>query len=358
MKEQLKTLKPYQPGKQIEEVKAELGLEKIEKLASNENPFGCSPKAIEGIQRTFGELATYPDGHATLLRKKVSEHITIPENQIIFGNGTDEIIHMVSRAFLQPGLNTIMANPTFPQYKRNAVIDGAEVREVPLINGCHDLNSMLELVDDQTKVIWLCNPNNPTGEYIREPELITFLNTLSSDVLVVSDEAYFEYVTAEDFPQSNELIERYPNLLFTRTFSKAYGLAGLRIGYGVGSPATIRALEAVREPFNASRIAQAAAVSALSDQAFIDSCVNKNEEGKKQYYAFCEAMNLSYYPTEGNFILIDVGGSGDRAFEYLLSKGYIVRSGEALGYPTGIRITIGNKEQNEAIIAHLKAFLS
>ncbi|TCP31634.1 histidinol-phosphate aminotransferase [Scopulibacillus darangshiensis] len=358
MKEQLKTLKPYQPGKQVEEVKKELGLEKIEKLASNENPFGCSPKAIKGMQKVFGELAIYPDGYATVLRKKISAHFHISEDQIIFGNGTDEIIHMISRAYLEPGLNTIMADLTFPQYKRNAVIDGAEVREVPLVHGRHDLDTMRSLIDENTKVIWLCNPNNPSGEYIRESELTAFLDTVPSDVLVVSDEAYYEYVTAEDYPQSLNLIQSYPNLIFTRTFSKAYGMAALRIGYGIANPELIRSLEAVREPFNASRLAQAAAAEALEDQEFIAKCAEKNNEGKQQYYDFCDDMGLACYPTQGNFILIDVGGSGEEAFKYLLSKGYIVRSGAALGYPKGIRITIGNKEQNDAIISHLRNYLT
>ncbi len=357
MKEQLKTLKAYEPGKQIEDVKRELGLEKIVKLASNENPFGSSPKALEGIHQSLTDLAVYPDGYATVLRSKVCSHLHVKPEQLIFGNGTDEIIHMISRAYLEPGLNTIMAKPTFPQYKRNAVIDGAEAIEIDLFRGKHDLEKMLDEINEMTRVIWLCNPNNPSGEYIREDELLKFMAQVPERVIVVSDEAYFEYVTAEDFPDSLSLIDRFPNLIFTRTFSKAYGLAGLRIGYAVASPDIIRSLEAVREPFNASRIAQAAAVCAIDDHEFIKKCVEKNQSGKKQYYDFCREFSLNYFETQGNFILIDLGHSGDQAFQYLLHKGYIVRSGAALGYPQGIRITIGEEHHNQEVINHLKDYL-
>lgn len=358
MKVQLKTLKAYEPGKQVDEVKRELGLDHIVKLASNENPFGSSPKAMEAIGQILGDLAIYPDGYATALREKVCHHLNVKPNQVIFGNGTDEIIHMISRANLEPGQNTIMATPTFPQYKRNAIIDGAEIKEIPLRNGRHDLQEMLHAIDENTGVIWLCNPNNPTGEYIREDELIAFLERVPDGVIVVSDEAYFEYAIAPDYPDSLRLINLYPNLIFTRTFSKAYGLAALRIGYGVSSPGLIQSLEAVREPFNASRIAQAAAADAIDDHEFIDRCIQQNEAGKQQYYDFCNEAGLSYFQTQGNFILIDLGHSGNHAFQYLLHKGYIVRSGEALGYPNGIRITIGEEKDNQTVIQLLKNYLS
>lgn len=358
MKEQLKTLQPYKPGKNIEDVKAELGLEKVVKLASNENPFGSSPNAIQGMERVFGELMVYPDGYAADLREKVSRHLGVSEDRLIFGNGTDEIIHILSRSLLEPGTNTIMADLTFPQYKRNAVIEGAEVREVPLKeDGRHDLEAMLAAIDDETRIIWLCNPNNPTGEYIRDHELRTFLDQVPAYVTVVCDEAYFEYVTASDFPDAVTLSNEYRQLFVTRTFSKAYGLAALRIGYGVGHADLVQGIEPAREPFNASRLAQAAAVAALDDHSFVDECSRKNRQGLEAFYDFCDTFQLKYFPSQTNFILIDFGVSGDVIYNYLLKQGYIVRSGEALGYPNGVRITIGTEADNEAVIQHLKDYI-
>lgn len=358
IKEQLRFIQPYKPGKQIDEVKAELGLESVEKLASNENPFGCSENVVEKLREAVTDVSIYPDGYATTLRKRVSVHLNVDETQLIFGNGTDEVLHIISRAYIVPGSNAVMATPTFPQYKRNVLIDGGDAIEVPLIDGRHDLDTMLNKINENTKIVWLCNPNNPTGEYIRNDELIEFLDRVPTDVLVVLDEAYIEYVSAEDYPNALELIGDYSNLILTRTFSKIYGLAGLRIGFGVANSDLIRSLEPAREPFNASRLAQTAACAALEDQLFIQDCHEKNSHGLKQYYDFCDEYGLDYYKSQGNFILIDVKESGDHLFQYLLSHGYIVRSGEALGYPNGIRITIGNDKQNHAIIKLLKEYFS
>ncbi|WEG11364.1 histidinol-phosphate transaminase [Pullulanibacillus sp. KACC 23026] len=357
MKKQLKGLTAYKPGKQTDEVKRELGLSEITKLASNENPFGCSPLAVEGIQSVLHELQLYPDGYATNLRKAMSEHLGVAENQLIFGNGTDELIHLLSRALLEAGTNTVYPWPTFPQYRHNAIVDGAEVRQVPLIDGQQDLEGMLAQIDEQTRLVWVCNPNNPTGVYIPEETFVAFLERVPEDVIVVSDEAYYEYVTASDYPQTIPLIERFPNLVVTRTFSKAYGLASLRVGYAIGDADFIAQIEPTREPFNVSRIAQAATTEALKDQAFIQESVEKNREGLAQYYAFCEKEGLKYYPSESNFILIYFKASGDEVFDFLLRRGFIVRSGEALGCPNSVRITIGTKEQNAAIIHLLEEFV-
>lgn len=358
LKEQLKNLEPYKPGKQIEDVKKELGLTKVVKLASNENPFGCSPKIGDVLKEMLSELAIYPDGYATELRNKVALYTGVNDNQITFGNGTDEVLQMISRASLAPGTNSIMATPTFPQYKRNVIVDGATPIEVPLKEGRHDLEVMLSKIDHNTKVIWLCNPNNPTGEYIREDELVNFLERVPQEILVVLDEAYTEYVTADDFPNGLEYIDRYPNLIVTRTFSKIYGLAALRIGYGIGQPEFIRMIEALRQPFNVTRLSQKAAVAALVDQSYIEECKIQNANGLKQYYEFCNRHAIDYFPSQGNFILIDVKKPGDDVFNYLMKNGYIVRSGVALGYPTGIRVTIGTKEQNDAVIHLLKEYLA
>lgn len=357
MKKQLQGLPAYKPGKQIEDVKKELGLTSVTKLASNENPFGCSPKAVEGLQSVLHELHLYPDGYATNLRTAVSEHLGVAENQLIFGNGTDELVHLLSRALLEVGTNTVCPTPTFPQYRHNAIVDGAEVREVPLIDGHHDLNGMLDQIDENTRLVWLCNPNNPTGVYFSEETLLNFLKKVPKHVVVVSDEAYYEYATAADYPQTIPLIKEFPNLVVTRTFSKAYGLASLRVGYAIADPAFIAQIEPTREPFNVSRIAQAATAEAIKDQGFIKESVEKNTKGLEQFYAFCEKEGLSYYPSQANFILIQLDVSGDQVFDYLLRRGFIVRSGEALGCPNTVRITIGTDEQNEAIIHLLEDFV-
>lgn len=357
-KEQLLQLKPYQPGKSIDEVKKQYRLTEIVKLASNENPFGSSEKVIAEIHRFSNRLSLYPDGYATDLRMKLGEHLDVKPEQIIFGNGSDEIIQMISRSLLSPNTNTVMAAPTFPQYRHNGLIEGCEIREIPLINGAHDLDGMAEAIDDFTSVVWLCSPNNPTGMYITNEELLVFLSRVSEDVLVVLDEAYFEYVTAEDYHDSLGLLEKYKNLIILRTFSKIYGLASLRIGYGIAHKDTIAALEPAREPFNVNTLAQAAALAALDDQKFIETCRQENKAGLEQFYQFCEENGLNYYRSQGNFILIDFAADGQVVFQFLLERGYIVRSGKALGFPTCVRITVGSSEQNIGIMKMIKEYLS
>jgi histidinol-phosphate aminotransferase len=357
IKEQLLSLKPYQPGKPIEEVKKEFNLTKVVKLASNENPYGCSKKAKQAILDELDQLAIYPDGYSALLRTQVAKHVGVNEDELLFGNGSDEVVQIICRALLSPQKNTVMATPTFPQYKHNAVIEGAEIREVPLVDGDHNLDEMLTKIDENTTVLWVCTPNNPTGTYVKKQELLDFLSKVPKHVLVVVDEAYYEYVVAEDYPQTVPLLKDYPNLMILRTFSKAYGLAALRVGYGIANADLIRKIEPAREPFNTSRVAQAAAIAALEDPAFVSECSDKNKQGLQQFYQFCEDLKLEFYPSEGNFILIDFKRDSDEVFNALLKKGYIVRSGNALGFPTHLRITVGTEEQNAEIIEILKEFV-
>lgn len=354
---QLVGLTPYQPGKPIEDVKRELGLEKITKLASNENPFGSSEKAKEAIRNSLDELALYPDGYARNMREKVAQFIGVDENQLIFGNGSDELIAILCIALLSPAKNTVMANPSFSQYSHNATLQGAEIRMVENINGEHDLDGMLNAIDENTAIVWICNPNNPTGTYIKEEKILNFIKNVPESVLIVMDEAYKEYSVAEDYPNTLSYLTDYPNMIILRTFSKAYGLAALRVGYGVGDPELITALDPARGPFNTSRIAQAAICAAVDDQQFIQTCVKANREGLEQFYQFCKENELDYFPSQANFILIDFKRSGQEVFDYLLRKGFIVRSGTALGYPTSVRITVGSKEQNQEIIQALTEML-
>ncbi|WP_026679348.1 histidinol-phosphate transaminase [Fictibacillus gelatini] len=352
VKKQLLSLKAYQPGKSIDEVKREFGLTKIAKLASNENPYGCSPKVREALN-DFTDYALYPDGAAFQLREKLARHVGVELGQIIFSAGLDEMIQIISRSLLSPDTNVVMAEQTFPQYKHHAVIEQAEIREVPLKNGCHDLEAMLAQVDEQTAIVWICNPNNPTGTYVNETELKHFLEHVPKETLVVLDEAYYEYAVAQDYPESIPLLNDYENLLIMRTFSKAYGLAAFRIGYTIGHASFMQKLDVARLPFNTSTFAQIAAMAALDDQAFIEFCVEENRKGLQQYYTFCETHQLPYYSSQCNFIFMDPGKDPMEVFQLLQQKGYIVRPQKG-----GVRITVGTKEENDGVLEALKELIT
>ena len=356
-KNQLTGMKPYQPGRSTEEVKEMFGLDTIVKLASNENPFGFSSKVSEFLDNQTINHAIYPDGYASGLRQTLAKSIGVDENQLLFGNGSDEIIMMISRALLQPGVNTVMATPTFPQYRHNSVIDGAEVREVVLTNGSHDLQEMARQIDENTAVVWLCSPNNPTGLLIGSNELEDFIQKVPKEVLIVLDEAYFEYITDPSYQNSINLIKDNANVIVLRTFSKAYGLAGFRVGYAVAQKELIAQLDPVREPFNNTVTSQGAALVALQDSSFIEDCRGQNEAGKKQFEVFATSQNLHIFPSQGNFVLLEVKADADLVFDGLMKRGFIIRSGNALGTPGYIRVTIGTKKQNEEFLQILTEVL-
>jgi histidinol-phosphate aminotransferase len=346
----------YQPGKPVDDVKRELGLTEVIKLASNENPFGSSPKVKEAIALEMENISIYPDGAAVELTAALSSYHGVNSDQIIFGAGSDEIILMIARAFLVPGDETIMADQTFPQYKHNAQVENAVIIEVPLKEGTHDLFAMQQRITDKTKVIWVCNPNNPTGTINTMDEVEWFLSKVPAHVLVVLDEAYCEYIDNPSYPDGLMLLNKYPNVILLRTFSKIYGLASMRIGYGIGRPDVIRSINQVREPFNTSRFAQAAALAALQDEEFISHCREANKVGLAYFNSSFAELGLEAFPAYGNFIMVDVKRSGQEVFDALLRKGIIVRAGHKL-YPTHIRITVGSQEQNEKVIAALTAVL-
>lgn len=348
----------YQPGKPIEEVKRELGLSEVTKLASNENPFGCSPKAKAAIVAELEHTSLYPDGGSVELTAVLSKFLGVDSNQIIFGAGSDEVILLIARAFLVKGDETVMATHTFPQYKHNAEIEGAVSIEVPLQDGKHDLAGMLAAINERTKIVWICNPNNPTGTIVTREELQQFMTQVPSHVLVVLDEAYIEYCSGSEMPDGLEFIQQYKNMVTLRTFSKIYGLASLRIGYGIGHPEVIRSINQVREPFNTSRYAQAAAMAAVQDQAFIAHCREQNQQGIRYMTGEFTRLGLSYYPAYGNFIMVDVKRPAKEVFESLMKKGYIIRGGHALDFPSKIRVTVGSQEQNEGFIRALEAVLN
>lgn len=347
----------YNPGKPIEDVKQQYGLEHVIKLASNENPFGCSSYVLENLLPNAKRMALYPDGAMRELRKNVARHLQVAEEQLIFGNGSDEIVQLISRCYLQAGDNVITADVTFPRYKTNAKIEGAEVIEVPLNNGTHDLPAMAEAVNEATKVVWVCNPNNPTGTIVSAHEVNEFMQRIPSSVLVVMDEAYYEYVTSDHYPDTQSMLNDYPNLIILRTFSKIYGLAALRVGYGICSPAIVGELNRVREPFNVNDFAQRGAQLALQDQSFVQACQRKNSDGLEQLTAAFDRLGLSYFPSQSNFVFVETGVPASDLFEHLLKQGIIVRMDEAWGFPTAIRITIGSEEENQAFLNAMEQFL-
>ncbi len=347
----------YQPGKPIEEVKRELGLTEIIKLASNENPYGCSPKAKEAIVSQLDQTCLYPDGASVELTRALARHMDVDADRIILGTGSDEVILMIARAFLQRGDETIMASHTFSQYKHNVEVEGATCVEIPLLQGKHDLNAMLEKITDRTKIIWVCNPNNPTGTIVTDEEFRSFMSKVPADVMVVLDEAYCEYIESDDYPNGLELQRQYDNLVLLRTFSKIYGLASLRVGYGIGDPRIIRAVNQVRPPFNTSRHGQAAALAALGDQTFIEECRSRNTAGLRYLERHFQRLGLDYFPAYGNFIMVHVKRPAAPVFEGLLKRGIIVRGGHQLDFPHSIRVTVGTPEQNEKFIKALEEVL-
>lgn len=357
-KQQLFGMKAYQPGKPIEEVKKLFGLDEVVKLASNENPFGSSPKVKQFLQKDVSNHAIYPDGYAQSLRTSLANFYGIAENELILGNGSDDLIAIITRALLYPGVNTVMADLSFSQYWHNAEIEGAEVRKVPLKNGVHDLEAMLEAIDENTSVVWVCNPNNPTGTIVSDETLSAFLAKVPKDVFVVLDEAYVEYINDASYKDTLHYFRDYPNLILLRTFSKAYGLASFRVGYGIAQADVIAKLDPVRAPFNNTILSQQVAQVALQDQEYIASCREANEIGKKQFVEFCEQNGLNYFPSQTNFVMFEVKAPSNVVFEEMMKRGFIIRSGAALGLEGYIRVTIGTEAQNARFLQLLAEVLN
>lgn len=347
----------YQPGKPLEEVKRELGLKEVIKLASNENPYGCSERVWEALADEKDSFHLYPEGNAPMLAEKIAEHLEIDERRLIFGNGSDEVVQMICRAYLSSGDESVIADPTFSRYETGILIEGATPVKVPLTAGTHDLDAMAAAVTDRTRVVWICNPNNPSGTIVHARQLESFIDQLPEHVLVVIDEAYEEYVVDPNYPDSLALLDYNPRIIVLRTFSKIYGLAAFRIGYGIAHPDVVQELQRVREPFNTNRLAQRAAVAAISDQAFVEKCKRENRAAIKHVCNQFDEWGIRYYPAHGNFILFDTGYPADEVFDFLLQQGVIVRSGQALGFPTFIRVTLGTPEQNERFLEAYASFL-
>lgn len=356
-KASIQGLPVYQPGKPLEEVKREYGLTDVIKLASNENPYGCSENVWPALAEEKETFHLYPEGNATHLAEKLAEQIEVDPRRLIFGNGSDEIVQMICRAYLSSGDESVLANPTFSRYETGIRIEGAVPVKVPLKEGTHDLEAMSQAITDRTRVVWICNPNNPTGTIVHHQDLEAWIDQLPEHVLIVIDEAYYEYVTDPNFPDSLSLLDYDPRIIVLRTFSKIYGLAAFRIGYGIAHPDVVQDLQRVREPFNTNRLAQRAALAALEDQNFVQQCRVKNRQALAQVCQQFDEWGIDYYPAHGNFVLFDTGYPAEEVFQYFLQRGVIVRSGNPLGFPTHLRVTLGTSKQNQRFLAVYADFI-
>ena len=350
----IQSLSPYVPGKPVEELQRELGLTRVIKLASNENPLGPSPKAMAALDGAQTTLHRYPDGGGTQLRQAIADRWKVAGDQIILGNGSDEILGLLARTFLTPGDEAIMADHTFVIYKMEVTAVHGKPVVVPLVNWTHDLESMARAITPRTKLLFLCNPNNPTGTMVSADAVDRLMARVPQDVIVVFDEAYFEYVRSPRFPDALAYVKRGRNVIVLRTFSKIYGLAGLRIGYGVGTSEIIGFLNRVRPPFNANSLAQKAALAALRDDEHVAKSRAVNVAGMEQLVQGLRALGVAPIPSETNFLYFDAKQDGRSVFDALLRKGIIVRHIEG----TMLRVTIGLTDENAAFLQAFKKVLA
>ena len=353
----LRGLIPYSPGKPIQEVERELGIRESVKLASNENPLGPSPMALQALRGALPEIHRYPDGSGHRLRHALAGHWHVAPDQLILGNGSNELLELTARCFLLPGDEAVYAEQAFVVYDMVAQVTGAKKVMIPLKDFTHDLDGMRAAISPRTKLVFVGNPNNPTGTALPPRALEAFLESVPSQVLVVLDEAYYEFLPPDVTPDALRFVRDGRLLLVLRTFSKIYGLAGLRIGYGIGPPALIALLNRAREPFNTNSLAQAAATAALGDVAHVARTRAVTEEGRKFLSEACRALGLAVVPSVANFLLVDVGRPGPATADALLRHGVIVRPMVGYGFPTHLRISIGTPQENERCLAALKAVL-
>ena len=353
----IEKLIPYPPGKPIEELERELGISDSIKLASNENPLGPSPLAVQAIRTIVGTLNRYPDGSGYYLKSRLSGVFNLPLGQIIIGNGSNELIELVMRTFLVPGEHVVQAFPTFLVYEKMATAVGCRIASVPLKDFRIDLAAIREAIIPETKVVLINNPNNPTGTALLKEEMIDFMKSIPQDIILVLDEAYIEFVSDPDVANGLDLLDHSSRLVVLRTFSKLYGLAGLRVGYGFSSEEVVDYMNRVRQPFNVNSPAQAAATAALDDTDYVSKTLDVLREGLAYLYDQLETMALEYIPTQTNFFLIKVPGGGRKIYELMLKEGVIVRSMDSYGLEDYIRLSVGLPAENERFIFTLKKVL-
>lgn len=350
---------PYQPGKPIAELARELGLQAdgIIKLASNENPLGASPKAVAAMQAALPEVGRYPDGNGFELKAALSRKYGTAQDRIVIGNGSNDVLEMAARAFLAPGTSAVYSQHAFAVYALATQATGAEGIEVPALEFGHDLDAMAAAIRADTRIVFMANPNNPTGTWIAPDAVLKFLRKVPSNVLVVLDEAYNEYLQPDLRGDSARWLEEFPNLAISRTFSKAYGLAGLRVGYALVRPQVADLMNRVRQPFNVSHLAQVAAVAALADQEFVQKSYALNRDGMRVLTEAFRRLGLSWIPSHANFVSFRVG-DGDGVFQRLLRQGVIVRPIGAYGMPEHLRVSIGTQAENQRFLAALETTLA
>lgn len=349
-------IRPYVPGKPVKELERELGIKGSIKLASNENPLGPSQKAINALKEFLEnghEVSRYPDSVGYYLKDALSERLKVYPDEIILGNGSNELIDIAVRTFMGPGDEAIMGSPSFVAYAIAVGAVGGMLKEIPLVDYRHDLMAMADAITEKTRIIFVANPNNPTGAINKKDEFEIFMSRVPDGVLVIADEAYYEYVRDPDYPDTMRHFRDGKDILILRTFSKIYGLAGLRIGYGIAKKEILTEMNKIREPFNTSTPSQIAALNALTDDAHIKRSVETNEQGKKFLYNEMDLMGINYVPTEANFIYMPLHIESKIVYDALLKMGVIVRP---VG-PKEIRVTIGLPEENERFIEALKTVL-
>lgn len=356
---EVKNFQPYIPGKPINEVARELKLKRIIKLASNENPLGPSPAAIKTIRKKAAKVYFYPESSGIELRNKLAKKFRINPDWIILGNGSDEIIELLGKAFLNNSDEIIVSKHAFIRYAMAGWLMGCSVKSIPMQEYRHNLEAMSAAITPRTKIIFIANPNNPTGTYVEEKGLKLFLKKVAENILVVIDEAYYEYACPEpDYPDTTEYLSDYKNLIVLRTFSKIYALAGLRIGYGIATPKIIEYLDRIRPPFNVNTLAQVAAIASLDDKKQITAAQLMVKNGKQYLYPELSGMGLEYIPSAANFVLINIGRPSKEVFEALLKEGIIVRPMEEYDFPDSIRVTIGRESEMKFFVKALKKIRS
>jgi histidinol-phosphate aminotransferase len=360
--EYVRAIAPYQAGKPISEVAREFGLDEasIVKLASNENPFGVPESAKTAMAQAAAELGRYPDANAFELKAALSARYDVPADWITLGNGSNDILEIAAHAFVQKGEAVVYSQYSFAVYALATQGVGGRAIVVPAQEYGHDLDAMAAAIDAHTRLVYVANPNNPTGTFIPAEKIEAFLDKVPANVVVVLDEAYNEYLAPEHQFESAQWVRKYPNLIVSRTFSKAYGLAGLRVGFGIAQPAITDLMNRIRQPFNVNSMAQAAAIAALNDKPFLEKGAKNNAEGYRQLTAAFDEMKLEYVPSFGNFVLVKVGqdeGAGARVNLALLKQGVIVRPVGSYGLPQWLRISIGLPQENATFIAALKKAL-
>jgi histidinol-phosphate aminotransferase len=358
VKSNLACIKCYKPGKPIEEVVRELKLRgEVIKLASNENPIGPSPRAVAAMRRVLTEMQLYPDDSCFYLKRRLAAKYDCGEDQIILGNGSVEIILFAALAYLSPAESAVMSDGAFIMYKIATQVAGGQVISTPMKNYLHDLDAMADAITSDTRLVFIANPNNPTGTMVGKAALARFMARVPETVLVILDQAYREYISDPDYPDAFDYLRDGRNIMILRTFSKIYGLAGLRVGYGFSRPELLAEICKMRLPFNISRIGQVAALAALDDAAHIRRSVRSNEAGKAFLYEACRKLGLKYVPSYANFILVDFKRDTAEVFDKLQRKGVIARPIREYGFPNALRISIGTEPQNEKLVRSLKAVL-